>query len=51
MIQVVCDLCKKELKKPGALYFSSPKRGKVKKKHICTKCEKRFQKLFAGRAS
>ena len=40
-IKPICNKCKKELKKFGAILFSPPdKKGKVKKFHICENCYK-----------
>jgi len=40
MIKPICDKCKKELKKNGALLFSPPSDGSnmVIKWHLCKKC-------------
>jgi len=35
---IICDKCKKELKDLGALVFSPPEKGKVKKYHVCKHC-------------
>ena len=40
-IKPICNKCKKELKKFGAILFGPPdKKGKVKKLHICESCYK-----------
>jgi len=38
MINPKCDICKEELEDFGALLFSPPEDGKVRKTHICKKC-------------
>ena len=39
-LHIACDICHNELTEPGALFFSSPDKDKVIKKHICKSCEK-----------
>jgi len=44
-IKPICNKCKKELKKFGAILFSPPDRnGKVQKIHICENCYKLIEK-------
>lgn len=39
----ICDFCKKEIFKFGAILLSPPnKKGSVKKYHLCKKCYKFF---------
>ncbi len=38
MINPICDLCKEELNRYGALLFSPPEDKKVIKTHICKEC-------------
>lgn len=37
-IKPKCDSCKKELKKFGGILLSPPKKGMVKKFHLCVAC-------------
>jgi hypothetical protein len=47
-MKIKCDICKKRLKKKGALLFSPPKHRKVEKIHICRKCYKKINR-YLGR--
>lgn len=40
MLKINCDKCGNELKEPGALLFTPPKKGKVRKYHLCVRCWK-----------
>jgi len=51
-MEIICDICRKEIVKPGALMFSPPdKNGFCQKFHICTECFDRWLEKEVKKAS